>query len=37
MLFGKKFATLPNILPNGLPLRFKKYNLAPDLGAISKD
>jgi len=27
---------LPNILPNGLPIRFKKYGIAPDFGAIYK-
>jgi len=31
------FAKLPNGLTNGLPFRLKKYNLAPDFGAISKN
>jgi len=35
--FAKWFATLPNGLPHHLPLRFKKYGIAPEFGAISKD
>jgi hypothetical protein len=31
------FAKLPNGLPNGLPLRLKKYGIAPEFGATSKD
>jgi hypothetical protein len=31
------FAKLPNILPNGLPLRSKNYSVAPEFGATSKD